>query len=112
VCKDYGADITISEMALSSALLRGKSGEWAMIRRHPCEDVYGVQIAGCHPEILGKTCEAMEEAGIKADFIDLNCCCPLTPLCKKGIGSGMLYRPNSIGKSLQGKEKEVKFRAR
>jgi len=96
LCKGLGADITCCEMALATALLQGVSSEWALLRRHPCEDVFGIQIAGGYPDALARTCELLGDAGVACDFVDVNMGCPIDLVCSKGAGAALMQKPARI----------------
>ncbi|KAK2578003.1 hypothetical protein KPH14_008432 [Odynerus spinipes] len=52
ICKEYGADITCGEMALAPKILKGAHEEWALVKRHESEDIFGVQLCGCPIDLI------------------------------------------------------------
>lgn len=41
-------------MALATSLLQGTRSEWSLVRRHPCEKFFGVQLAGGYPDTMAR----------------------------------------------------------
>jgi Dihydrouridine synthase (Dus) len=70
VLKRLGVDITIGEMALAEKLLQGHNSEWALLRRHKCEDVFGVQLAGSNEAVVARAAEIVARE-CDVDFIGM-----------------------------------------
>ncbi|KAL7449132.1 hypothetical protein ACHAWC_001224, partial [Mediolabrus comicus] len=103
IMKQYGADITCGEMALADQLLQGKPSEWALLKRHPSEDCFGVQIAAGHADQFTRVAEVLaNEESIEIDFLDMNLGCPLDLICNKGAGACMMLREKKLRGSLEG----------
>ncbi|KAF8639202.1 hypothetical protein AX17_001688 [Amanita inopinata Kibby_2008] len=108
LCVDYGADITCGEMGLANSFLSGSKEEWSLVRRHPSESIFGVQVAGNRPGNLVPTAEVIaKECGANVDFVDVNCGCPIDLVFKTGSGSALLDAPGKLGKILIGMNKAL-----
>ena len=89
VVKKFGADLTISEMISSNALVYDSKKTLHMLQKSPFEDPYFVQIAGSDPDVVKKAVQKLNDMeGI--DGIDLNAGCPVPKVVRQGAGSGLL----------------------
>jgi len=95
VCKRLGVDVTCGEMAMAVNLLQGQASEWALLRRHPCEDLFGVQLAGNGAESLGKAAQLVSDQ-LSVDFVDINMGCPIDVVCNKGCGAQLATRHSKV----------------
>lgn len=96
LCTSFGCATTMSEMAYAFQVVRKRSTELALLRRHPDERCFGVQFAASKPELAVAAAAMAVERG--ADFVDLNCGCPIHDVVRRGMGATLLQRPNQIGK--------------
>ncbi len=109
VVKKFGADLTISEMISSNALVYESKKTMKMVEKSPLEDPYFVQIAGSDEDIVKKAVEKLN--GIDGiDGIDLNCGCPVPKVVKQGAGSALLKDPDHLAKLVQIIKKHSKKR--
>ena len=107
IMKKYGADITCGEMAVAQSLLQGRNGEWALLKRHKDEDVFGVQIAAGHGDVYERISEVIKNEGIEIDFLDMNLGCPIDLICKTGAGAKMMQRDRSLKEAIDGMGKNL-----
>ncbi len=100
VVKKFGADLTISEMISSNALVYQSQKTQKMLEKSPLEDPYFVQIAGGDESIVQRAVEILnEKEGI--DGIDLNCGCPVPKVVRQGAGSALLKDPKKLAKIVE-----------
>ncbi|OWF48579.1 tRNA-dihydrouridine(47) synthase [NAD(P)(+)]-like [Mizuhopecten yessoensis] len=95
ICKGMGVDITCCEMALATNILQGQMSEWALLKRHETEDLFGVQICGAFPDTLTRCCQLINDE-LSVDFVDLNCGCPIDLVFKKGEGCALMGKSNKF----------------
>ncbi|KAG2134108.1 hypothetical protein DEU56DRAFT_871874 [Suillus clintonianus] len=105
LCGTLGADITCGEMGLATSFLTASASEFSLVRRHPSESIFGIQLAGNKPSTLVPTAEILgrefgDAGGI--DFVDVNCGCPIDLVFKSGSGSALLDAPAKLGKIVIG----------
>ncbi|KAI5931315.1 tRNA-dihydrouridine(47) synthase [NAD(P)(+)]-like [Manis javanica] len=101
ICKRFGADVTCGEMAVCTNLLQGQTSEWALLKRHPCEDIFGVQLEGAFPDTMTKCAELLNRT-IEVDFVDINVGCPIDLVYRKGGGCALMNRSTKFQQIVRG----------
>lgn len=101
ICKRLGADITCSEMAVSTSILQGNFSEWALVKRHASEDLFGIQICGSNSEAMIKCTQLLQET-VEFDFLDINMGCPIDLIYKAGAGSALMRRVGALENMVYG----------
>ncbi|CAB3986109.1 tRNA-dihydrouridine(47) synthase [NAD(P)(+)]-like, partial [Paramuricea clavata] len=101
LCKGMGADVTCGEMAMCTNLLQGMQSEWALMKRHPSEDIFGVQLCGSFPDTMSK-CAELLQSKTEIDFIDVNVGCPIDLVFNKGAGSALMERSRRFEEIVRG----------
>lgn len=106
--EDFGAQVTVSEMAYARFLLKGSQAEKARTRPPPLnttppEHVFGVQIATNSIDEGIKAFQWLEEAHERRlHFLELNCGCPTYETWHRGLGAALLHRPAKLQRLVEG----------
>jgi tRNA-dihydrouridine synthase B len=100
LAKEFGADLTYSEMISSNALIHHSDRTYKMIEKSPLESPYIVQIAGSDIEVIKKAVLILNDIeGI--DGIDLNCGCPVPKIVSQNAGSSLLQDLDHMSKIIE-----------
>lgn len=89
VVKDFGVDITVSEMISSHALVYENEKTLKMALKSANEVPFALQISGSKDEILKRAVEKINNLSW-VDIIDFNCGCPAPKVANHGNGSALL----------------------
>jgi tRNA-dihydrouridine synthase B len=89
LCRENGADITVSEMVSVDGLEYGADATFDLVRFDLCERPIGIQLFGADPERFKKSTALIAER-FNPDFFDLNAGCPVSKVVKKNGGASLL----------------------
>ena len=88
LARRLGADLLVTEMIASEALLREIKDSRKLNESVADESPISVQLAGYEPELMGQAAKVAVERG--ADIIDVNFGCPAKKVTTKAAGSALM----------------------
>ena len=95
VCASMGADITVTEMVSSRALVYKDKKSAALLKKTE-GGICGAQIFGNDPAVMAEGARlALEISG--CDFLDINMGCPMPKIANSGDGCGLMRTPELAG---------------
>ncbi len=97
ICREYGADVSVSEFVYSRAVLSGAARVFEKLSFTEGGRPFGVQIFGSDPKEVADAASLVEER-VAPDFIDINFGCPAPNAVSAGAGSALLKNPELMGK--------------
>ena len=105
ICAQLGANITVTEMVSSRALVYQDQKSRKLLRKNE-GSLCGAQIFGNDPEIMAQAAVmALEISG--CDFLDINMGCPMPKIANSGDGCGLMRTPELAGKIVEAVVKAV-----
>ena len=95
VCAELGANITVTEMVSSRALVYQDQKSRKLLRKNE-GSLCGAQIFGNDPAIMAEAAAMALEIS-NCDFLDINMGCPMPKIANSGDGCGLMRTPELAG---------------
>ncbi len=95
VCAELGANVTVTEMVSSRALVYKDKKSAALLKKN-VGSLCGAQIFGNDPEIMAQGARLAQEIS-GCDFLDINMGCPMPKIANSGDGCGLMRTPELAG---------------
>lgn len=105
LCRSFGADMTVSEMASSKALTFNDRKTAHLLSISDEERPCGIQIFGDDPETMAQGAKKALE--FSPDWIDINMGCPAPKVASNGGGSSLMKNPQLAAKIVDAVVKAV-----
>ena len=91
VCAELGANITVTEMVSSRALVYKDKKSAALLKKNE-GSLCGAQIFGNDPQVMAEGAKLALEIS-DCDFLDINMGCPMPKIANSGDGCGLMRTP-------------------
>ncbi len=95
LCREHGADATVTEMVSAKALLLQPRRTARYLEYAEEERPVGAQLFGAAPEEMAAAAVEIRRRGF--DFVDINMGCPVRKVTTGGAGAALLARPRLAG---------------
>ncbi len=96
LCKEYGADLVVSEMISSRGLHYKDKKTIELLKSNYTEAPLIVQLFGNEPDIMAEAAKVLEDTGVK--YLDINMGCPAPKIVKNGDGCSLMRDEHLAGK--------------
>lgn len=101
VCRDMGAEYSVTEMISAKAVTFGDRKTYALARIKEDEGPVGLQIFGSEPDVMARAAEMLtshtwDDGFVSPNAIDINMGCPVAKIFNNGEGSALMRSPELI----------------
>ena len=107
LCKEYGADLVVSEMVSSRGLHYKDKKTSELLTTNDIEAPLIVQLFGNEPEVMSEAAKILEDSGVS--YLDINMGCPAPKIVKNGDGCSLMRDEVLAGKIAEVVVKAVKI---